>query len=94
MKYSVKYSCGHEDVVDLYGKSEERRKKIDYFEAYGLCPSCYKERKEIDKGAGCDEVEMSYREYKQSYASCKTKAGSYDGRSKTIIVYVPKEVAK
>jgi hypothetical protein len=33
---------------------------------------------------------MTYAEYKRNYADCKTKSGSYDAKSKTIIVYVPK----
>lgn len=91
MKYEVKFSCGHVHTVELFGKSEERQKKIAYFEKCGVCPDCYKEQKEIEKSVGCDEVEMSYRDYKTNYAECKTKSGSYNGETKTIVVYVPKQ---
>ena len=87
-KYNINYSCGHMKVVNLFGKETEREKKIKYFENYGICYDCYREQKEIEKSVGCDEVEMSYKEYKTNYANCNTKAGSYDGERKTIIVYV------
>lgn len=29
MKYNVKFSCGHVQEKELFGKSEEREKKID-----------------------------------------------------------------
>lgn len=89
MKQSVRFSCGHEATVELFGKNADREKKIDYYKNYGVCPNCYKEQKEIEKSIGTAEVEMSYREYKTNYANCKTKAGSYDGIKKTIVVYVP-----
>lgn len=34
---------------------------------------------------------MSYKDYKTDYPNCKTKAGSYDGEKKTIVVFVPEE---
>ena len=89
MKYDVKFSCGHEEVVELFGKTADREKKIDYFQKFGICSCCYKEQKEIEKSIGCQEVEMPYREYKTKYSACKTKAGSYNGEIKTIVVYVP-----
>lgn len=45
MKYTVTYSCGHTGTVQLYGKTEERERKIKYYEEYGLCPECYKKQK-------------------------------------------------
>ena len=35
------------------------------------------------------EKRMSYVDYKIEYISCRTKEGSYDGKNKTIVVYVP-----
>ena len=32
---------------------------------------------------------MAYRQYKNSYADCKTVNGSYDGTSKTVEVIIP-----
>lgn len=45
-KYTVTYSCGHDGVVELFGKIEERKKKIEYFEKNGLCSECYKKKME------------------------------------------------
>lgn len=89
MKYCVNFSCGHEAQIELFGKVSERERKIAYFEKFGVCPCCYQEQKEIEKSIGCKEVEMFYGDYKRDYANCKTKAGSYNGKTKTIIVYVP-----
>ena len=35
---------------------------------------------------------MLYREYKEKYARCKTKAGSWNPVEKTIVVYVPENM--
>ncbi len=43
-KYNVKFSCGHEEQVILYGKYKDRDKKITYFEKEGLCSECYKKK--------------------------------------------------
>lgn len=90
-KYDVNYSCGHFGRIQLFGKYEERERKIRWFEQYGVCPDCYREQKEAEKSIGCKEKEMSYREYKKNYSNLQTKAGSYNGETKTIIVYIPEE---
>jgi adenylosuccinate synthase len=85
MKYWIKKACGHEERVDLFGSSGERERKIAYLESQ-VCKECYEKEKYTD----CDEVKMTYTEYKRNYANCKTKADSYDNKNKTIVVYVPK----
>ena len=45
MKYYVNYSCGHNGVVDLFGSYADRKRKMDYFEKYELCPDCYQDKK-------------------------------------------------
>ena len=45
-KYNITYSCGHEGTVQLLGKSEERERKIKYYEEFGLCTECYKKQKQ------------------------------------------------
>lgn len=45
-KYTVKMSCGHEDTVELFGKNTERKRRISYYEIYGLCKECYKKEME------------------------------------------------
>ena len=90
-KYTVKFSCGHEAMIELFGKDADRRRKIAYFEEDGLCPECYAAAKEAEKAEGCKEVEMSYRDYKDNYADYDTKKDSYNKETKTIVVYVPIE---
>lgn len=45
-KHIVVMSCGHEQEVQLFGKSDERERKIRYYEEYGLCKECYKKTKD------------------------------------------------
>lgn len=35
-------SCGHEETIELFGKNEERKRRIQYFELCGLCKECWK----------------------------------------------------
>lgn len=94
MKYDVTFSCGHTEEIQIYGKAEERERKIKYFGKSGLCPECYKQKMNEEKAESCEEVEMKYSEYKENYADRKTKSGSYDKEEKTIVVYVPKKEEK
>lgn len=53
MKYTVKMSCGHEEVVDLFGPGKERERRIQYYETQGLCKECYlKQERDAEKSAG------------------------------------------
>lgn len=45
-KYDVTYSCGHTGTVQLYGKNEDRARKIESYKRYSLCPECYKKQKQ------------------------------------------------
>lgn len=89
MKYDVKFACGHTSTIELFGKAAERERKIAFYEKNYLCPDCYKDMKEEEKKLNCMKVEMPYREYKESYSEYTTKAGSYDAKNKTIVVYIP-----
>lgn len=40
-KYDVTYSCGHTDVVQLYGKNADRERELRKMSSR-LCPDCYK----------------------------------------------------
>ena len=92
-KYDVTYKCTHEGTVELFGKTTDRMKKIEWMETT-LCPECYarEQAQKANKGMQIEEVEMLYREYKSNYAECKTLPNSYDRQTKTIIVLVPVEV--
>lgn len=43
-KYNVIMSCGHEEVVELFGKDTDRKRKIEYFQSNRLCKECYKKK--------------------------------------------------
>lgn len=85
MKVWIKRACGHEEQIEVFGKVSEREYRIKS-EEKKTCRECYQAEQYKD----CDEVEMTYAEYKNNYADCKTKYGSYDKKNKTIIVYVPR----
>ena len=34
--------CGHEHTIQVFGKSADRARKIEWFESEGLCGECYK----------------------------------------------------
>lgn len=53
-----------------------------------LCPECYSKAKEAEYAATHSIKEMHYSEYKRNYSNCKTVAGSYNSKTKTIKVYV------
>lgn len=93
MKYEVTFSCGHTGTVQLYGKGDERERKIRYFEEYGVCSECYKERRAIEAEIGCKHVTMFYRTYKTDYSFCDVLNDSYDKQEKTITVLVPEALA-
>ena len=46
--YDVDHSCGHTVEVELFGKTSQRYEKIEYLER-GLCPDCYRERKQEER---------------------------------------------
>lgn len=45
-KYDVMMSCGHTQTIQLFGKMEDRRKKIAWLENHGLCTECAKKETE------------------------------------------------
>lgn len=40
MKYKVKCSCGHEIIIDVFGKREDHAAEI-WFRENNLCPDCF-----------------------------------------------------
>lgn len=92
MKCDIKYACGHEGTVQLFGPGKERERKIWWYENRCDCPECYAKRQSEKMAEEYDEVEMHYGEYKTKYSACKTKQGSYNPDTKTIVVFVPKHI--
>lgn len=65
MKYDVTMSCGHKVEVQLFGKGEERERKIKWLEEYGLCTKCKEEQeKEKAKNKGLPELEGTEKQIK------------------------------
>lgn len=42
-KYLITYKCGHTKEVQLYGKIEDRIKKLEWMEQHALCSDCNRE---------------------------------------------------
>lgn len=53
MKFEATYSCGHTGTVELYGKNEERQRKLNYFKKSVVCPQCFQtQRNEANSKLG------------------------------------------
>ena len=94
MKYDVTFSCGHVEVKELFGKVDDRKKRIEWWERNCVCSECYRVQKEIEASLDSDEVEILYRDYKKDYSECRTKSGSWNAEKKTVIVYVTRKVVE
>ena len=49
MKYDVNFSCGHEATIELFGKNEERHRRIDYLEKFESALNAIKSKKKLKK---------------------------------------------
>lgn len=94
MKYTVTCSCGHTTILELYGPTAERERKIKWYETYGTCSECYAADKAARLSATCKIVEMHYGEYKRNYSDCDTVPNSYNPQTKHIRVFVPYETER
>lgn len=94
MKYDVKFSCGHEETIQLFGKQSERYRKIEYFEESGVCSCCYQKQKNEKASNGCHKEAMFYGEYKNRYSYFETEKGSYNPDTKEINVFIPDDRAE
>lgn len=79
MKYDITYSCGHTGIVELTGKGTEREKRIHFLTEYGLCPDCYKNKKQEEKKAEPFQIEVRLQPFKNKpfqlvFTSGDTKA--------------------
>jgi hypothetical protein len=93
MKYMVDFSCGHDEEVELFGPEKNRRQKIEYWRREGVCTKCYSQSRESKLLEDHNPVRMKYAQYKKQFSGCKTRSDSYDKTDRTILVYVPKELA-
>lgn len=63
MKYNVKYSCGHDGMVDLGGKVSERENMLKWYESVGLCPDCYKAKMKDESDKEKKYMDDLYRKF-------------------------------
>lgn len=91
MKYDVTFKCGHEEEVELFGKYEDRRKRIAWYEQECDCSKCREKAYRAKMAEKHNEVIMPYSLYKDEYSKCRTLRDSYDRYTRTILVFVPKE---
>lgn len=54
--YSVAYACGHTAEKQLYGKTVERERFIDWAAKFGICDNC----REGNAQAACESIESEY----------------------------------
>ena len=76
-KYYVKYSCGHEGEIQLFGRQEDRYRKISWLEAEGICPECYKRHQEEQRAA-------EHAESLKTIAECGYNLPALEGSTKQI----------
>lgn len=48
MKYLIKYQCGHEGYVSLFGPGSQRERKISWLENNCICPECQKKENQTE----------------------------------------------
>lgn len=88
-KYNVIFKCGHEEVVELYGKHKDRESRIEWYKNECNCSECRKKEYREKMSKTHDEVVMKYKDYKEKYYDCKALRGSYNDETKEIVVFVP-----
>lgn len=87
MKYDITFSCGHTGTITLYGKNEDRERKLEYYKREGLCKKCFQLQK---NDPDSKTIRIKYKEYKENYLEFKAMPDSYDPITKTIEIKVPK----
>lgn len=58
-KYFVKFKCGHEDRVELFGKNTDREAKMAWMSENMLCSECYKKMLEEENAQASAEAKAS-----------------------------------
>lgn len=95
MKYYVKMSCGHTQLMTIHGCAEHIEKKLKFFRTQAVCTYCYMQQ-QLEKNLATDHVEITvpYHEYKIRYRNLPFVSNSYNAEDKTIIVCMPKALAE
>jgi len=99
-KYSVNYSCGHQEGVELFGKVSDREKRVEWMER-GICPECFRKQKEEEKRIANEQAAKDNAESglvklvgseKQILWAESIRKNALSSRYNTVIVgYVPKD---
>ncbi|MBN2329425.1 MAG: hypothetical protein JXR73_19955 [Candidatus Omnitrophica bacterium] len=55
-KYNVTYKCGHECEIELFGKTDDRRAKIEWMQDNQVGPTCYRAQ-QTERIAAADAAE-------------------------------------
>jgi uncharacterized protein YkuJ len=85
-KYDVTFNCGCTKTIELFGKSVDRDRKMEYLQTCE-CNECQAKK----ENAGCKIIEVKYSEYKNNadYTNLKQVPNSYDAKNKTIKLFKP-----
>ena len=73
-QYTVKFSCGHEETIQLYGPGADRERKMDYYKNYGLCSVCYKAHRDAEFAKKSDEAAEMFGTLPELTGTAKQKA--------------------
>lgn len=92
MQYFVKMSCGHAQLINISGNEEHIKKKIKLFNEKEICRRCFRQM-QFENMVDPVEVKMTYHEYKIRYRNFPYRLDSYNEIDKTVVVYLPKELA-
>lgn len=89
MKVTITYSCGHEGVAEVFGNVAERESKIKYFEQYGVCPNCYKAKKQSEETTfvnenGLPELEGSEKQISWANKIRRDMIGAFESEKPAI----------
>lgn len=92
-QYGVRFSCGHDGVVELFGPGKDRERKLAWYAESGLCPDCY--RAQSPKGyviaeiAG-DAIKIAVDRSYEIREALKARGYRFDGGKRWWVRVVPR----
>ena len=95
-KYQVTFSCGHTQVVELFGKTSDRERKISWYERSGVCSDCYKAEQDAKRQANidvCSALPALTGSDKQIAWATKIRADKYNMFKGTRFDYIKNETS-